>query len=195
MQSQNTVSAHFKIKQILPFGFAEQHYCLIYTILSYDCKVKTDVTLFSVIERKMRQDLIIQFVLILCLFIDTKLCSCCIIYCIYLSQSHVHLYISQLYIHSNKYTCSPIWLICQNSEHNYKYDLDEVAKLRKNERIGLEITFVHIQAKLGQENLLKMLRWVTWHCPTDTGFEIQTLEVWERARYLSVMEASQNTEF
>ena len=28
---------------------------------------------------------------------------------------------------------------------------------------------VHIQAKLGQENLL---RWVRWHSPSDTGFEI-----------------------
>ena len=39
---------------------------------------------------------------------------------------------------------------------------------------------VHIQAKLGQENILRMVR---WHCPPDTGFEIQTLEVWGRARY------------
>ena len=40
---------------------------------------------------------------------------------------------------------------------------------------------MHIQAKLGQENLL--------------GFEIQTMEVWGRARYLSVTEALHNTEF
>ena len=29
---------------------------------------------------------------------------------------------------------------------------------------------------------------IRWHCPPDTGFEIQTLEVWGRARYLSVTE-------
>ena len=29
----------------------------------------------------------------------------------------------------------------------------------------------------------------------STGFEIQTLEVWGRARYLLVTEASHNTEF
>ena len=52
-------------------------------------------------------------------------------------------------------------------------------------------TFVHIQAKLGKENLLRMARWVVWHCPPDTGFEIQTLEVWGRARYLSATEFSE----
>ena len=30
---------------------------------------------------------------------------------------------------------------------------------------------------------------------TDTGFEIRALAVWGRARYLSVTEASYNTEF
>ena len=48
---------------------------------------------------------------------------------------------------------------------------------------------------IGQENLLRMVIWVRWHCPPDTGSEIQTLEVWGRARYLSVKEASHNTEF
>ena len=41
-------------------------------------------------------------------------------------------------------------------------------------------------------NLLRMVR---WHRPPDTGFEIQTLDVWDRARYLSVTEAPNNTEF
>ena len=36
---------------------------------------------------------------------------------------------------------------------------------------------------------------VCWDCPPDTGFEIQTLEVWGRARYPSVTEAPHNTEF
>ena len=45
--------------------------------------------------------------------------------------------------------------------------------------IGLNATFVHIQAKLGQEKLLRMVR---WHCPPDTVFETQTLEVCGRAR-------------
>ena len=58
--------------------------------------------------------------------------------------------------------------------------------------IGLYATSVHIQAKLGQENLLRMVR---WHCPPDTGFEIQTLEVWGRTRDLSVTEVPHNTEF
>ena len=46
-------------------------------------------------------------------------------------------------------------------------------------------TFVHIQAKLGQENFLRMVRWMRWHCPLDTGFERRALAVWGRARYLS----------
>ena len=58
--------------------------------------------------------------------------------------------------------------------------------------IGLQANFVHIYAKLGQENLLRMMR---WHCPPDTGFEIRALAVWGRARYLSVTEAPHNTEF
>ena len=34
-----------------------------------------------------------------------------------------------------------------------------------------------------------------WHCPPDTGYEIQTQEVWGRARCLPVTEASHNNEF
>ena len=35
--------------------------------------------------------------------------------------------------------------------------------------------------------------WVEWgHCPPDTGFKIQTLEVWGRTCYLSVTEAPHN---
>ena len=41
----------------------------------------------------------------------------------------------------------------------------------------------------------RMVRWIRWHCPPDTGFEILTLEVWGRARYLSVTEVPHNTEF
>ena len=40
-----------------------------------------------------------------------------------------------------------------------------------------------------------MVRWIRWHCPPDTGFEIRALAVWGRARYLSVTEAPHNTEF
>ena len=40
-----------------------------------------------------------------------------------------------------------------------------------------------------------MVRWLRWHCPPDTGYEIRALAVWGRARYLSVTEASHNTDF
>ena len=40
-----------------------------------------------------------------------------------------------------------------------------------------------------------MVRWLRWHCPPDTGFEIRALAVWGRARYLSVTEAPLNTNF
>ena len=40
-----------------------------------------------------------------------------------------------------------------------------------------------------------MVRWLRWHCPLDTGFEIRALAVWGRARYLSVTEAPHNTSF
>ena len=34
-----------------------------------------------------------------------------------------------------------------------------------------------------------MVRWMRWHCPSDTGFKISALAVWDRAGYLSVTEA------
>ena len=40
-----------------------------------------------------------------------------------------------------------------------------------------------------------MVRWLRWHCPPDTGFEIRALAVWGRARYLSFTEAPHNTDF
>ena len=40
-----------------------------------------------------------------------------------------------------------------------------------------------------------MVKWLRWHCPPDTGFEIRALAVWGRARYLSVTEAPHNTDF
>ena len=40
-----------------------------------------------------------------------------------------------------------------------------------------------------------MVRWLRWHCPPDTGFEIRALAVWGRARYISVTEAPHNTDF
>ena len=61
--------------------------------------------------------------------------------------------------------------------------------------IGLKATFVYIKAKLDQENLLRMVRWVGWHCPADTWLKIRTLDVWGRARYLSLTEAPHNTVF
>ena len=39
-----------------------------------------------------------------------------------------------------------------------------------------------------------MVRWLRWHCPPDTGFEIRALAVWGRVRYLSVTEAPHNTD-
>ena len=40
-----------------------------------------------------------------------------------------------------------------------------------------------------------MVRWLRWHCPPDTEFEIRAPVVWGRARYLSVTEAPNNTDF
>ena len=44
------------------------------------------------------------------------------------------------------------------------------------------------------ENLLRMVRWMRWHCSPDTGFEIRPLVVWGRTRYHSVTEAPHNIE-
>ena len=38
-----------------------------------------------------------------------------------------------------------------------------------------------------------MVRWLRWHCPPDTGFDIRALAVWGRARYPSVTDAPHNT--
>ena len=40
-----------------------------------------------------------------------------------------------------------------------------------------------------------MVRWLRWHCPPDTGFEIRAVAVWGRARYLLVTEVPHNTDF
>ena len=53
---------------------------------------------------------------------------------------------------------------------------------------------MHTYAKLGQDELLMMVRWIRWHFPRDICFEIRGLAVWGRASYLSVTEAPQNTE-
>ena len=41
----------------------------------------------------------------------------------------------------------------------------------------------------------RMVRWLWWHCPPDTGFEIRAPAVWGRTRYLSVTEAPHNTDW
>ena len=38
------------------------------------------------------------------------------------------------------------------------------------------------------------MRWMRWHCPSDTGFEIRALSVLGQAGYLSVTEAPHNME-
>ena len=53
----------------------------------------------------------------------------------------------------------------------------------------------HTRPTLGQENLLRMMRWIWWHCPPDKWFEIRALAVWGRARYLSVTEAPHDIVF
>ena len=60
--------------------------------------------------------------------------------------------------------------------------------------MGFYATIMLIWAKLGQKNLLRMVRWMRWHCPPDTWFKIRALAVWGRARYLSVTEAPHNIE-
>ena len=52
--------------------------------------------------------------------------------------------------------------------------------------IGFKMTCVHILAKLGQENLLRMVKWMRWHRPSDTWFKTQALMVLGPTRYLSV---------
>ena len=42
----------------------------------------------------------------------------------------------------------------------------------------------NLYAKLCQENILRMVRWMRWHCPPDTGLDIRSPVVWGRARSL-----------
>ena len=51
-----------------------------------------------------------------------------------------------------------------------------------------------LSLSLCQENLLRIVRWMRWHCPPGTRFEILPLAVWGRAGYLSVTEAPHNIE-
>ena len=58
--------------------------------------------------------------------------------------------------------------------------------------IGLKCT-VHCTYRLNWAR--RMVRWMRWHSPPDTGFETRALAVRGRARYLSVTEVLHNTEF
>ena len=48
---------------------------------------------------------------------------------------------------------------------------------------------MHLVPYLKSQITPSMMRWIRWHCPLDTGFEIRAQAVWGRARHLSVMEA------
>ena len=60
---------------------------------------------------------------------------------------------------------------------------------------GVQATSVHILAELGKGNLQRMVSWMKWHYPPDTGFKIRTPAVWDRARYLSVTKVPHNIEY
>ena len=60
--------------------------------------------------------------------------------------------------------------------------------------MGFYATFTYVLAKLSRENLLRIARWMTWHCPPATGFGIQDLAVLARPRYLTAREAPRNIE-
>ena len=66
-----------------------------------------------------------------------------------------------------------------------------------NKMNGVLDHFVDIilKAKVGNENLLLMVRWMRRHCPPETGFDIWVLVVRGRARYVSVTEAPHNIDF
>ena len=50
--------------------------------------------------------------------------------------------------------------------------------------MGFYGTSVHIEDKLGQENILRIVKWMRWHCTksSDTVFKIRALAFWGRAR-------------
>ena len=48
----------------------------------------------------------------------------------------------------------------------------ETNKMTLDEKNVFLCTF---EAKLGQENLPRMMKWMRWHCPLDTGFEFYLL--------------------
>ena len=60
-----------------------------------------------------------------------------------------------------------------------RHELNRLVTLRKWNECGFRPSL----CKLGQENLLRMVRWIRWHCPPDTEFKIRALAVWGRARY------------
>ena len=84
-----------------------------------------------------------------------------------------------------------MYISSQNLPYMSNFHLLEVMKCGKNEMHGvLGHLYAHKSYKLGEENLLRMVRWMTRHCPPDTGIEI----ILARARYLSVTEAPRNIE-
>ena len=57
------------------------------------------------------------------------------------------------------------------------------------------IPAVNQLASLGQEDLLRMVRWMSNTVLQTQDSKFEPLAVWGRARYLSVTEASHNTDF
>ena len=82
------------------------------------------------------------------------------------------------------------WIYTQSTSTTYRY-----AILSEIKSMGFYATFVHKWAKLGQENFLRMVRWMRWHYPPDARLEIRALADWGRTRYILVAEVPHNIEY
>ena len=59
---------------------------------------------------------------------------------------------------------------------------------KKEKKIEINGWFVHIQTKQGQENLLRMMRWIRWHALQTQDAELEPCLLWVRVRCLTVAE-------
>ena len=89
-----------------------------------------------------------------------------------------------------KMKSSLLWAIMSKSSTRNPYILSCLPLCHAEEIYGAVGIFFTHKTKLGQDNSLRMVRWIRWHFPTDTGFKIRAPLVWCRAHYLSNLTGS-----
>ena len=72
--------------------------------------------------------------------------------------------------------CKFVWFAKFKSKHIFQCFKNEM----KWNELGFRPPLCTYRLNWARRTHLRKVRWVRWHCPPDTGFEIRTLGVWGR---------------